>query len=63
MAITALLATLPRTVNTGVSTVLDPAALLVLGVDSLPTSRGRLLLGIVLSTCLLDDRRRRRGLT
>ncbi|MGH4017477.1 MAG: protein translocase subunit SecF [Pseudonocardiaceae bacterium] len=48
---TAILATLPRTVNTGVSTVMILAALLVLGGDSLADFALALLLGIIVGTC------------
>ncbi|MGH4025060.1 MAG: hypothetical protein ACRDRV_10820 [Pseudonocardiaceae bacterium] len=48
---TAILATLPRTVNTGLSTVMILAALLVLGGDSLADFALALLLGIVVGTC------------
>ncbi len=42
---------LPRTVNTGVSTVMILAALLVLGGDSLADFALALLLGIIVGTC------------
>jgi len=47
----AVLATLPRTVNTGLSTVVILAALLVLGGDSLADFALALLLGILVGTC------------
>jgi SecD/SecF fusion protein len=46
----AILATLPRTVNTGISTLFILAALLVLGGDSLSDFALALLLGIVVGT-------------
>jgi SecD/SecF fusion protein len=48
---TAVLATLPRTVNTGLSTLVVLAALLLLGGDSLADFALALLLGIVVGTC------------
>ncbi|MCA1673930.1 MAG: protein translocase subunit SecF, partial [Actinobacteria bacterium] len=48
---TAVLATLPRTVNTGLSTLMVLAAPLLLGGDSLADFALALLLGIVVGTC------------
>ncbi len=48
---TAVLATLPRTVNTGLSTVIILLALFVLGGDSLADFALALLLGILVGTC------------
>jgi SecD/SecF fusion protein len=48
---TAVLATLPRTVNTGLSTLVVLTALLLLGGDSLADFALALLLGIVVGTC------------
>ncbi|MGH3837850.1 MAG: protein translocase subunit SecD, partial [Pseudonocardiaceae bacterium] len=48
---TAVLATLPRTVNTGLSTLVILAALLLLGGDSLADFALALMLGIVVGTC------------
>ncbi len=47
----AVLATLPRTVNTGLSTLVILAALLVLGGDSLGDFALALILGILVGTC------------